>query len=58
MSEHILKKTKCRTCARFDRPRREGEDGWCTQLGETTSEDAGACFWYTRRRGKDETEKD
>lgn len=54
MSEHALKKTKCRSCARFDRPRREGEDGWCTQLGETTSEDAGACFWYTRRRGKDE----
>ena len=53
-----MSKYKCKECARFDRPRRDGECGWCTQLGEGTSADGAACFWFAPHRRVDNEEKE
>ena len=53
-----MSKEKCQDCMRFDRPRIEGEQGWCTQCGEDTSADAPSCHWFAPRRKDDEAKED
>lgn len=50
---------RCENCVRFDRPRREGDLGTCTQTGEDTNPKTRGCYWYVeRRRINGEKEKD
>lgn len=53
-----MAKKYCNDCLRFERPKREGEMGYCTQCGEDTSAYGPECHWFTPRRASHEEKED